>query len=486
MSEIVANDNRRSWTDFASGFLLAASFGYLLVSPTVGFGWIESWHNEQRAAQVVLLAITAFAFGAMVLDARYRAQLPRIHWIVIAVFALGAISAARAKYIDAAYAEVALHFLLVILIIVTAAAVARHPKRAARLAQYGALLLLATYVLGVAVRYGAAVSLWRPLDLDVLLLGYANPRFPSALHALLIPFAASLAADPARRRLIRIVSFLVLAGIWAINLALATRAIWFAYMVSLPLLSILLGRRSTARIAVAVVASAGAGVLLYALLFRGLPAWIGFGESLQARSLDQLASGSNRELLIRSSLEAIRSAPWLGIGPMQFAAIPGVWSAHPHNWLLQLASEWGLPAAGFTIWGLATLFRRARAALSGTPASDYGPVAFITAGAVALVYGLVDGSLVMPVSQTAAALVFGGLIASSSRLAFPERLKPSANGGVPLIAFGAAILGVVCSTHLSRFVVQTVGAMTAVEQKGASAVLWPRFWSNGFLPFRSR
>ena len=40
--------------------------------------------------------------------------------------------------------------------------------------------------------------------------------------------------------------------------------------------------------------------------------------------------------------QELRSSPWLGIGPMQFAALASVVGAHPHNWPLQVAAEWGL------------------------------------------------------------------------------------------------------------------------------------------------
>jgi len=473
-------DDRARWTDVVSVVLLAAWFLYLLLAPTVGFGWIESWHNEQRAAQIALLAATALGFCAMALDRRYRLRLPRIHWIVVAVFALGAISAARTKYLDAAYAELALHFLLLILIAVTAAAVARNPERAVALAQYGALLLLGAYALGVGVRYAAAVSLQRALDPDVLLLGYANPRFPSALHALLIPLVAGLSADPRQKRPVRVLGFVVLVCIWAINLALATRAIWFAYAVCLPLLWILLGRRALSRLAAFVTASAVVGAILYALVFRGLPVWLGIGESFQARSLDQLASGSNRELLIRSSLQAIGSAPWLGIGPMQFGAIPDVWSAHPHNWVLQLASEWGLPAAALALAGTFALFRRFVKAVSDRPSQAASGVPFVVACVVALVYGLVDGNLVMPVSQTAGALLLGGAIGV---LGLP-REDGSASGPWRSARWTLVTLAVaICATHLVWFAGRTVASATHAEST-SSRTLWPRFWSDGFFPFR--
>jgi putative inorganic carbon (HCO3(-)) transporter len=471
------------WTDLVSVLLLAAWFAYLLLAPTVGFGWIGSWHNEQRAAQIALLAATALGFWAMALDRRYRLRLPRIHGIVVAVFALGAISAARAKYVDAAYAEVALHFLLLILIVVTAQAIARNPGRALALAQYGALMLLGAYALGVGVRYGAAVSLQRALDLDVLLLGYANPRFPSALHALLIPFVAGLSADPRQRRAVRVVGFIVLACIWAINLALATRAIWFAYAVSLPLLWIWLGRRALSPLALAVTASAFAGALLYALVFRGLPVWIGIGESFQTRTLDQLASGSNRHLLVRSSLEAIGSAPWLGIGPMQFGAIPNVWSAHPHNWVLQLASEWGLPATALALVGTFVLFRRFGQAVADRPSQAEAAIPFVAASVVAIVYGLVDGNLVMPISQTAAALVLGGAIGA---LRLPGAQGAAGHHVWSLRwALVTIALAAISAGHLAWFSVNTLGSATS-EESTFSRTLWPRFWSDGFLPLKGR
>ena len=38
---------------------------YLLLAPTTGFSWIESWHNEQRAVQIVLLSLTALAVAGL-------------------------------------------------------------------------------------------------------------------------------------------------------------------------------------------------------------------------------------------------------------------------------------------------------------------------------------------------------------------------------------------------------------------------------------
>ena len=51
-------------------------------------------------------------------------------------------------------------------------------------------------VLAVTVRYGASLHIGKGLDLSVFMLGYANPRFASALYAVLMPFVAAVAVVP--------------------------------------------------------------------------------------------------------------------------------------------------------------------------------------------------------------------------------------------------------------------------------------------------
>ncbi len=466
-----------------AALLLGAWFLYLLISPTLGFAWIESWHNEQRAAQVVLLAVTAFALAAMALDPAGRGQVPRVSWIVFAVFALGLLSAGFARYRDAAYAELALNGLLLGLALLSAGVHAGAPELSRRLLRWAALLLLAAYVAGVCVRYAAAISEQQAMDLSVLLLGYANPRFPSALHAILVPLVATLSLDPAERPLLRRLAFAVLVGIWAINIALGTRALAFAYVLALPALWMLGAGRGLWPLARRLALTALAGAALYALAFQVLPAWLGAGEAIAQRPIEKLLSGSNRHLLLASGWDAIRSAPWLGIGPMQFAAIPGVWSAHPHNWVLQLASEWGLPAAALSLYGIAGLLRTARRKLRESVADTPDRIAVLLASLIALVYGMVDGNLVMPVSQSAAAILFGVLLGDGCQAGAQGRFS---GGPVSMAANLALAAGLVlASAQLGVFTASTLDAAMAKEDAHryfARTVIWPRFWSDGTLP----
>ena len=133
--------------------VLLAWLIYLLVAPTIGFGWIDSWHNEQRAVQIVLLAFTAVAYCLVGVlapsDSDARWQLPALVFVFLG---LGAISALHAKFVFAALAEVSLVSLLAILAILAARIVSTDVARYVRWARWFSLLFATAYVLGVATR----------------------------------------------------------------------------------------------------------------------------------------------------------------------------------------------------------------------------------------------------------------------------------------------------------------------------------------------
>ena len=240
---------------------------HLLVSPTIGFGWIHSWHNEQRAVQVVLLCASTLPFALFALfrpDALAGSR--RTYWLVFVFLAIGLVSALRSPHLLAAFAEVALFGLLLAVAALTAAVAADHPERATLWARYFALVCAAGYVLGVAVRLFAAIEIGRGPDLDVLILGYANPRFPSALHAVLIPFVALSAVDSGERRAIRLGSAVVLVGLWFINWGLGTRGIWLAYLLAVPATIALTGWSRTRAMTATLIATALLGVLSFELV----------------------------------------------------------------------------------------------------------------------------------------------------------------------------------------------------------------------------
>jgi O-antigen ligase len=458
--------------------ILFAWLAYLLIAPTIGFNWIESWHNEQRAAQVLLLVCTAIAFIPIAIactpNAGQQTLQPWFPWWLFLVFALGAVSAVRSPNLFAGLAEVSLHVLLALLALMTAIVVSLDVERADRWARWFALLFSSAYVLGVATRYLAAVNLDRSIDLDVLILGYANPRFPSAFHALLMPFLAVMASDRGEPRWIRTASFVILALLWAINLGLGTRGIWFAYALGLPLTAFLLGWDRSKRLVGFLALGCTVGVCLYFVLFRIGPSMA--GGSAVGSPIDNLSTVTSRDVLWRLGWEAITASPFLGIGPMQFATFGTHVGAHPHNWVLQIASEWGLIATALLIWGVCRTALKVRAARVELKLS-----APLLAVSCALVLALVDGNLVMPVSQSGFLLVLGLLLGSWFRQCRAD--QSTASGRLPTTLTLAA--GASASVLLVYFAAATFdsqpSAVSRFQHAHPGAWLVPRFWEQGSL-----
>jgi O-antigen ligase len=472
----VATTNRQGkGVDWAGPLVIGLWLAYLLISPTIGLGWIDSWHNEQRAAQIALLVLTAAVYVVLCLSA--PPDNSRLLWsfppLLLAFLGIGVISALLAPLRLEALAEVGLIVLLAALTLFTARVVARNPALALRLAQWFALLCASAYVMGVATRLLAATNLERPIDLDVWILGYANPRFPSALHTLLIPLLAVTILDGREAKLIRLGASVMLPLLWAINVGLGTRGIWFAYALALPALFLIVGWRNTSRLAGVIVAAAVAGVATYYALLAAYSTFVNVASATHAPPLNLTLT--SREVLWQLSRDAIRASPWLGIGPMHFAALGSPVGAHPHNWVLQIASEWGPPALLIAFFCGIQLLR----VLCRTEA-DASLSAVLLSVVSALMLGLVDGNLVMPVSQSATALVLG-LLLGLVRIGSLARRSRFGSARTMLTAFLCTSSASILGAYVQDSWPDQERSVSEFRKLNPTAWLVPRFWEQGLI-----
>jgi len=462
---------------FASVFL-GAWFIYLLVGPAWGFYWIDSWHNEQRAVQVILLAATGLV-AALVPRFRHALVAPSVTTLCLwLVGLLGVVSALNAEFMSAAFVEVALHFLLVLLVVVTAGCIRESPARLAVWTQRACVVLALVHVGGIAARYAAMLSLDRAPDVEVLLLGFANPRFPSALYALLLPFVAAFAGDRHEHRGLRMTALVLLALLWCINLALGTRAIWFAYALALPLVFMLAGWHRIRPLAVILASTAVTGVAVYYLLFIGVPAWMSLGSAMPSQT-DHLTSLSDRIFLWTQSGRLMTEHLLLGIGPMNLAGLGDSYASHPHDWMLQFGTEWGMPVLAILAWVLWRHGRALRMQRASPGDSEDLAIAPLVATVMALFYGMVDGNLVMPVSQSAFALVAGVLFGTAFH---PE---PRVAAPFSRASFGAAALAVASASFMLFYLAETLPKQPESEdhwrRTSRHSNFAPRFWQQGLL-----
>jgi O-antigen ligase len=227
------------------------------------------------------------------------------------------------------------------------------------------------------------------------------------------------------------------------------------------------------------------GLLCYAVFVLLVPHLTNQPVSFLHRSED-IVSLSGREVIWTAAIGFFRENPWLGIGPMHFAYSANAVAAHPHNAVLQFMAEWGVPAAFlftvvFAAGGLAFAKWVRRQTTAGTDAhAGLTAVALLAALAGAAAQAMVDGILVMPVSQTALVLICGWAMGSyfTVRSSVERRaaLEKALGAAIIVLAAGSMVYGVLPEIgHIE----QREDAYRATPL--SSALLSPRFWGQGWI-----
>jgi O-antigen ligase len=195
-------------------------------------------------------------------------------------------------------------------------------------------------------------------------------------------------------------------------------------------------------------------------------------QSMSGRlSLDS----SGRMPMWRNSLTDIKSNPVLGIGPMNFACTgPKYRAGHPHNFALQFAGEWGIPAT-LALFSILAFLALTMWRLEKTLARPYDVrlgALLVTSLVAAAVYSCLSGVLVMPASQVAGILIGGWLLGlvPASQPANSARRVPAV-----LLALGIFIGGSVTAFSLVEADqrVYRESVIPAMDQK------IPRYWQQG-------
>ncbi|AEG01689.1 O-antigen ligase family protein [Methylomonas methanica] len=227
----------------------------------------------------------------------------------------------------------------------------------------------------------------------------------------------------------------------------------------------------------------GCGFVAYQLLFVWLPKLNAGGGSVVVQTVLR-GDTNDRIYLWTHAWKMIQAHPWLGVGPMHYAWYPNNMAAHPHNSLVQLACEWGLPATGLILFllgfGLFRWLKRFNAnTLKAVPESEQvlAMALFFTAVASAF-YSLVDGVIVMPLSQVMMAVVLGmmiGLYRQSDPFALVKPLNDIGHrvfSGVILVVMVWSVLPELLPNILGDFEMIPIGYQ----------VVGPRFWQEGGIP----
>lgn len=424
-----------------------------------------TWHDQQRVYQLILLGVAAI----LLLFLPAATLPPAAYFMLAAILCIGLISALLADWPLWALKEWGRYAGLSILVVLLGA-VARKP---------GIMVAVLGLMAGIGflhafqfvVYYSAAfISGIQMLKADLLFNGFSNPRFFAQFQILLMPVVACLVLQFRRSR--SVISLLLLSTLavqWCIALTLGGRGLWLGLVVSTAVL--LMAAPRYWRL-MAVQAGAGLlGALLFILLFYLIPAWLDIAPDLR----DNLrTSMSGRERIWLWAWEMAQTNPWLGVGPMHYAATFNPIAAHPHQVVLQWAAEWGVPATmmalALGLWGMIFGISRLRHG-----EIDHTSAALWLAIAGALVLAQVDGVFVMPYSETWLAILIGLALArwsTSSQTISIQNIFFRVLAIPVLLIIGDVLFNEV------PILVQHTEAHMEKHHTGWT----PRFWGQGWIP----
>nr|WP_240997243.1 O-antigen ligase family protein [Pseudomonas viridiflava] len=439
-----------------------------------------SGHDAQRIAQLIIgiLSILTLVFhsasGLICSIFEIRVKAVFVFFLIV-----GIASSSVAHQPLWAFSELAL---LVVSGGVVGAIVQNRRVHGARFDQFFFVLVLFICLLKTVQFLSSSIAGFlspdRVLDADLLLQGFSNKRFYGQFQTFTLPLLILPLLIDSNRRSIR-TGILFLAGLWwMIAISGGTRGTWLGMASAVCVLSLLgnAGRRWAGW----QLLTASVGLFLYVLMFSVLPSWLGIEISNFAG--DRLnTSLSAREVLWQQAWTMIKERPMLGFGPMHFADIWNAVAAHPHQAILQWASEWGIPSTlcvmGLALYGLSTIGLLIRkSGLSDAPV-DMMRLCLFASLVGALTQSMVDGVIVMPYSQLWLAIIVGWLLALHE---WAEAPRP-----VNTLVYRAWLACLIAAASLLLFVVvRDFPDLDMKQQQFAQDFggrFLPRFWMQGVI-----
>ncbi len=263
---------------------------------------------------------------------------------------------------------------------------------------------------------------------------------------------------------------------WVLLFYSASRGVLLAWLVGMLLTAVIYQKTAWSFLRLQLITIA-LGFGSYYLLFKVIPA---ANESTLVTSAIMRGTTYDRLGLWQKALDLIYGSPIFGVGPMHYAWNNST-NAHPHNSLLQLAAEWGLPAlfiilsiAGYAIYCWLKKFNVASLKAATKLDCNLAIVLFFTI-CINAAYSLVDGVIVTPISQVLMFTMIGLMIGhycDGQQCTKDKKLITNKYQFRPV--FAAIVLAVMIWSTLPELIKGLSG-----DDKGFSmgyAAAGPRFW----------
>lgn len=440
-------------------------------------------YDEKRIVEIGVLCIAAGGIlfskqaAASWLESFQSLAAPA-RWALSVILISGIFSSALADSPRHAFLELCLFGLLFSFAISVSALTRRYPS-AIFIILFSALLSsIFFYEITFFSGYVGTFIQSFPFDAQILFANFSNVRFLNQFQIWTLPLIV-LPLFLYREKLnSRLFVFILLLGIfwWVTVFASRGRGIQLAMLASC-CLTLMIFRKDAWPLLKWLGISAFLGLISYLLLFVYIP------ESGQEIILHGVMNDSARMTLWSSALTMTQENPLLGVGPQHYAYYQQTIANHPHNSLLQIAAEWGIPVAiliiSLFVWGAISWCRKYYDRDSGirTNEKKHLWIALFCSATAGLAYSMVSGVIVMPLSQIMFAAVIGMML-GLYRNTKPGSI-PSSKVRLLVIRLALASLLIYVPVKLAPDIVARFEMPGPPYNSEHVGLYEPRFWQEG-------
>jgi O-antigen ligase len=317
------------------------------------FPSVWSLYDEKRATQLLIIFISLL----LIITSRdIRNTIANLfespkNYLIFSLFALvllATLSSFSAAIPIYAFLETLTFMGLLALSLTLAATTLGMPKLILSALIFGTWTFSIIYEIEFITSYIAAYIVDGKIDFRLLFPHYGNIRFFNQFQIWLIPLSlAPLLMFNIKKRAVLNALYL-LSGLW-ITLLITTqsRGAQLSILLALLITYLVYGEASKTLLKICFKVI-GIGILSYLFLFKLIPNLISLisEQNVLSTNLVRLVENQDssqvRIQFLENSIEYILANPILGIGPMHYAYYPGQ-NAHPHNSILQICAEFGIP-----------------------------------------------------------------------------------------------------------------------------------------------
>lgn len=438
-------------------------------------GYLSS-HDEKRLLELLLISLALLWLIMTSLEAKDCLPIwkTRYHLTLTLVIILAIISALLSASPSHALLEISVFVGLFYLSLFMAALWRQYSLLLVHIWVYALFLGALFYMVAFYTGYIASFITAMPLHWPEPFFGFSNVRFFNqyqlwTLALLCLPSLSFTVRHPLVRRSLSV----IFSAWWLLLFASASRGVLLAWLCAVILTGI--GYRQLAwPLLKRQFMGFSVGLLAYCLLFKALPLLLkgGLITSTVFRN-----STYDRLDLWQQALTMIQNHPWFGVGPMHYAYYPNTIAAHPHNSILQLAAEWGLLATGLLLLvatqGLFCWLQRFTIKTLQTSEHQHLVIVLFFTLIACASYSLVDGVLVMPLSQVMMALVIGLMIGLYYDQSDKNLCKPHISQQV----FAAITLITMLWSAWPELLPRLLDNQTQIPR--GYQTIGPRFWQEG-------